>query len=76
MNDQWFAFKAYNSQTLYGFGSEHEASTFADWLNRGREINHYHHTPVSSTEGEGMRLDARYDCVSLADELGAIQQED
>ena len=31
--ENWFAFKAYNAQTLYGFGTEDEAHCYADELN-------------------------------------------
>lgn len=39
--EQWFAFTAYNSQALYGFGTQDEADRYCDLINSDREINVY-----------------------------------
>lgn len=36
-----YKFTAYNTETIYGFGTEEEAITYQDWLNRDRQINLY-----------------------------------
>ncbi len=46
----WYAFKANNCQTLYGFGSPTESGRYEDILNRDREIHHY--MAVQVTEGQ------------------------
>jgi hypothetical protein len=38
---QWWAFRAWNSATVYGYGTQDEAERYADKLNAGREINVY-----------------------------------
>lgn len=47
MTERWFAFKAYNTQTLYGFGTEAEADEYCDHLNEARSINHYAAVPLA-----------------------------
>lgn len=39
--EDWYAFRAYNSQTLYGFGTSADADRYCDRLNKGREVNLY-----------------------------------
>ena len=36
-----FEFSAYNSKSVYGFGTDREAAMYLDWLNRDKEINLY-----------------------------------
>ena len=38
---KWWAARAYNSETQYGFGTEAEAHKWCDLLNRLREYNQY-----------------------------------
>ncbi len=74
--EQWFAFKAWNSQTAYGWGTAREAEAYADHLNRGREINLYGAYEMTGEEAveEGLG-DDRTDAVNLDDELRAIADE-
>jgi hypothetical protein len=51
MYDQVFEFTAYNTETLYGYGTETEANLYLDWLNENREINEYQKGISSLTEG-------------------------
>ena len=46
MTEKYWAFKAYNTETMYGFGTKAEASKYQDHLNEDRTINHYGITPV------------------------------
>ena len=70
-----FKFSAYNSQMQYGWGDETEADTYADHLNRNREINVYSFTEVTDSD-EIAKVEAGYgDQVNLADELTAIRDE-
>jgi hypothetical protein len=39
--EYWFAFRAYNAQTRYGFGTITEAERYADHLNTHVETNHF-----------------------------------
>ncbi len=39
--EKWFAFTAYNSQALYGFGTQAEADRYCDIINASRDINVY-----------------------------------
>lgn len=67
MTSQWFAFRAYNSQTLYGYGTPDEAERFADRLNAGKEFNLY----AALALGDSDETDAahRDDGIQLEDEL-------
>ncbi len=48
--ERWFSFPAYNSQTIYGYGSPAEAEVYCDMLNRGREINLYTASALEDAE--------------------------
>jgi len=37
----WFKFSAYNSESIYGYGTIDEAESYLSILNKNREINHY-----------------------------------
>lgn len=68
-----YKFAAYNSQALYGWGTEAEAIAYADHLNRDREINVYCFAEVTDTD-ELAKLDAGYgDQLNLSDELIAVR---
>ncbi len=67
MTEQWFCFKAYNSQSLYGYGTAAEAEQYAYKLNAGREINVYQPVAVSDAEADEMDLDHRGDAFLLDD---------
>lgn len=74
MEQTWFAFRAYNTQTLYGFGTAEEADKFEDILNADREINVYSAHPLSLEEATELKLEgpnARNDGLNLDDELRA-----
>lgn len=66
---QWYAFKAYNSQILYGFGTTEEAERYADRLNRGREVNHYAAYAVPKEAVEATGLDDNSEAFNLSDAL-------
>lgn len=36
-----YEFAAYNTETIYGYGTEAEATQYLEWLNQGKEINLY-----------------------------------
>ena len=36
-----YEFSAHNNESIYGYGTEEEASAYRDWLNKEREINLY-----------------------------------
>jgi hypothetical protein len=68
----WFKLAAWNSQSLFGFGTEREADTYTDLLNRNREINRYHATAMdpgdcaalnSGDDTDGFRLDLAIDTI-------------
>ena len=48
--DGWWAFTAYNTETLYGWGDKDEAEKIADILNEGRETNLYFPEPLTDSE--------------------------
>jgi len=73
--DRWWALRAYNSETQYGYGTEAEAEAWADVLNRGREINLYAPEPVEDAE-MCRRLDDGQGGVNLADELAGVADLD
>lgn len=55
----WFAFRAYNTQTEYGFGSDNEAERYCDHLNAAREVNVYAAHELSADEAAELDLDNR-----------------
>ena len=70
--DQWFAFRAYNSQTIYGWGTAEEAGRYADHLNARREINVYAPHPVQADEAAA--IEARDDGIPLSLALSDIEE--
>ena len=70
--EQWFAFRAFNSQTLYGFGTDEQADKFADHINQSRKANVYGAYPLTIDEAIEFRVDARDDAFNLDDELRAL----
>lgn len=37
----WYEFTAYNSEAIYGYGTEAEAAEYCERLNKDRDINVY-----------------------------------
>lgn len=56
MTEFWFKFSAYNSQALYGYGTQDQASQYEDKLNWSRAINHYSATQLSEDEANELCL--------------------
>lgn len=48
--EKWFAFTAYNSQALYGYGTAAEADRYCDLINADREINVYGYDELDDAE--------------------------
>ncbi|PWC98058.1 hypothetical protein [Azospirillum sp. TSO5] len=69
--EQWFEFRAYNSQTLYGFGTVAEADQYADAMNAGKEINLYDFKPLTAQQAAELNLESNSEAFSLEDELRA-----
>lgn len=70
--EKWYAFKAYNSQTHYGYGTEEEAERYTQKLNENREINVYGAYQLSDEEAAEKRLDEGYgDSFNLSDEINS-----
>lgn len=67
----WFAFRAYNSQAIYGYGTAEEAEEYCDALNRDRDINVYGAYPLDDSEAAELRLDENTEAFNLDDELAA-----
>ncbi len=70
--EQWFAFRASNSQTLYGFGTDEQADKFADQLNKRRKTDVYGAYPLTTDEAIELRVDERDNAFNLEDELRAL----
>lgn len=66
---QWYEFTAYNSEAIYGFGTEAEAAKYCDHLNKDREINVYAASPA---EGDDSEYCDTWN--NLEDELAAIAE--
>ena len=69
-----YKFTAYNSQTLYGWGSDAEADAYCDHLNRNREINVYSWAVITDADEIALRDDGETGVI-LADELQAIADQ-
>lgn len=65
----WYAFKAYNSQTWFGYGTLAEAKKWCALLNGGRSVNHYWAEPLGSREVASLGLDDNALGFNLADEI-------
>jgi hypothetical protein len=51
-----YEFSAYNTETIYGYGTESEAATYLEWLNSGRERNQYEMAVSSLTDDQADTL--------------------
>lgn len=74
----WYKFRAYNSQTQYGWTqAAGVAEAACDWLNRGREINLYGMTELTDAEAVEQRLGNDTNCLvtqdSTADDFEATR---
>ena len=66
--EKWFQFTAWNTQTIYGgYGTEEEANTYCDLLNRDKEINFYQ--VKSIPDDECKKLDSGQDIESFRIDL-------
>lgn len=73
MSCKWHIFKAYNQQTFYGFGTKDEAEKYADYLNKGKDINLYYADPASPEDAERLDADNGWgDQVNLSDAIQAV----
>lgn len=70
---RWFAFRAWNSQEIYGYGTPDEADRYTDHLNAGREINLYAAEPVSDEDAEELELEDNTEAFDLADALRELE---
>jgi len=71
MFNNLYKFTAYNSQALYGWGTEVEADQYADHLNRDREINVYGYQLITDPE-EITKVSDYGSGINMEDELQAI----
>jgi hypothetical protein len=62
-----YEFTAYNSEKLYGYGTEDEAQLYLDHLNKDRDINLYEYEASDLTDDEADPL-----AFGLRDELLAL----
>lgn len=62
-----YEFTAYNTKTVYGYGSEDEAGLYLGWLNRDREINLYEMAKSSISQDEADTL-----AINLRENLGDL----
>ena len=66
------AFRALNSQTLYGFGTDQQADKFTDHLNQRRKTDVYSAYPLTTDEAIELRVDEQDNAFNLEDELRAL----
>ena len=60
-----YEFSAYNTESVYGFGSESEATQYLEFLNRGKEINLFEMAESSLTDEQADTLAVNLqDCLS------------
>jgi hypothetical protein len=71
MTKKWYAFRIYNTGTLYGFGTEDEAGEYCDILNQNREINVYTAHEVTESESSELHLEENTEAFNLDDEIAA-----
>ena len=51
-----YEFSAYNTESVYGYGTEAEATQYLGWLNKGREINLFEMAVSKLTEDQADTL--------------------
>ena len=76
MTKSFFAFRAYNTETLYGWGAAADAEEYADALNRNREINVFGVYPLTTEEAAELNLEDRTDVADMAAANFARGEED
>jgi hypothetical protein len=63
---KWFAFKAYNTPVMYGYGTFNEARRYQDYLNTKRLFNQYTLTRIKdSTAINGIEFNLRDELYEL-----------
>src|SRR5687768_14100213 len=58
---KWFAFRAYNSETQYGYGTTEDADRYSDLLNTGREVDLFSAYELTDEEAAELGLKDRED---------------
>jgi len=71
-HDTWWKFKAYNTESVYGWGTTDEADKYCDFLNSDREINVFHSEEIEDDDEIIAKLESGNGGVNLADELQEI----
>lgn len=69
--EQWFAFRAWSDQTMYGYGTKEEAERYSEILNTNREAKKYGAYELTDEEATELNVDNRTDAINLQDELRA-----
>ena len=67
----WFAFRAYNSQAIYGYGTHDEAWAYREILNTNRTVNMFDWVELSDNEATELKLEENTEAFNLDDELAA-----
>lgn len=65
MTEAWYAFRAYNTQNVYAFGTEKQAERYADKLNENRDINVYGAYRLTDEEAAELKLEDNTEAFSL-----------
>lgn len=62
-----YEFTAYNTEKIYGYGTENEASLYLDWLNRDKEINLYEmsESNITSEQSDTWAINLRDNLLDL-----------
>jgi hypothetical protein len=67
MTETWYAFRAFNSQNIYAYGTEQQAERYADKLNKNRDINVYGAYRLTDDEAAEMELEGNTEAFNLDD---------
>ena len=73
--ESWWSFSGQNLQAHYGYGSEHEAERYREYLNRARDINCYEAEEVTDPD-EIAELEDGNEGSTLSEDLLEICHED
>jgi hypothetical protein len=74
--EKWYLFSAYNSQLACGFGTEQEANTYCDILNRGRTVNVYGFEEMPAEDCVGLNAGSDTDGFRLDEAIVAQNEQD
>ncbi len=70
--ENWYEFRAYNTQVEYGYGTADAADAYCDKLNADRDINCFGAYVLTADQAAEMKLEQNSEAVNLDDEMAEV----